>query len=195
MARHVGITGNIGAGKTTVCREFERLGVPVYYADARAKQLMQVDAALRESIVQAFGAPAYRPDGALDRAWLAARVFEDAGALATLNALVHPAVASDAAAWQSRQTHPYTLHEAAIIFEIGSADAYDDVIVVDCPRHVRERRVRERDGIDAAAFAARADKQWSDERKRSAADYLIVNDGTTLLLPQILRLDRRLRAE
>ena len=193
MARHIGITGNIGAGKTTVCREFERLGVPVYYADARAKALMQTDPELRQSITNSFGPEAYRNDGTLDRSWLAARVFEDAAALEKLNGIVHPAVARDATDWQRRQNHPYTLHEAAIIYEIGSADAYHGVIVVHCPRPIRERRVRNRDGIDGAAFAARADKQWTDERKRLAADYLVVNDGKTLLLPQVLRLDRRLR--
>lgn len=193
MGRHIGITGNIGAGKTTVCREFERLGVPVYYADARAKELMQADPELRTAIISAFAPEAYHPDGTLDRGWLAARVFQDAAALQRLNGLVHPAVARDAAAWQSRQDHAYTLHEAAIIYEIGSAAAYDATIVVHCPRPIRERRVRQRDGIDATAFAARADKQWSDERKREAADYVIVNDGASLLLPQILRLDRVLR--
>ena len=193
MGRYVGITGNIGAGKTTVCREFERLGVPVYYADTRAKQLMQENSELRAAIADAFGPEAYRTDGTLDRSWLAARVFGDGAALERLNALVHPAVARDAATWQSRQKAPYTLHEAAILLEIGSAEAYDAVVVVDCPRPIRERRVRERDGIDAAAFAARADKQWSDRRKRAAADFVVVNDGLTLLLPQVLRLDRRLR--
>ena len=193
MGRYVGITGNIGAGKTTVCREFERLGVPVYYADTRAKQLMQENSELRAAIADAFGPEAYRTDGTLDRSWLAARVFGDGAALERLNALVHPAVARDAATWQSRQKAPYTLHEAAILLEIGSAEVYDAVVVVDCPRPIRERRVRERDGIDAAAFAARADKQWSDRRKRAAADFVVVNDGLTLLLPQVLRLDRRLR--
>ena len=193
MALSIGITGNIGAGKTTVCRDFERLGVPVYYADHRAKELMNENERLRDLIQQDFGKEAYGPDGRLDRGYLARLVFNDPAALARLNGYVHPIVAADARDWQHRQQSPYTLHEAAIILEIGSRDRYDALIVVSCPYPIRQARVMQRDGIDAAAFAARADKQWSDERKDAAADYLVLNDGQHLLLPQILRIDGQLR--
>ncbi|WP_116105484.1 dephospho-CoA kinase [Lewinella sp. IMCC34191] len=193
MVLSIGITGNIGAGKTTVCRDFERLGVPVYYADARAKELMVEHPDLKGAIVADFGQESYTSAGQLDRAYLAQRVFNDPAALQRLNSYVHPVVAEDARAWHHRQTAPYSLHEAAIIYEIGSGEAYDAVIVVACPYPTRLERVRQRDGIDEAAFAARADKQWSDERKEAAADFLIHNDGKALLLPQILRIDRQLR--
>ncbi|WP_420460255.1 dephospho-CoA kinase [Neolewinella sp.] len=192
MPKRIGITGNIGAGKTTVCREFERLGVPVYYADDRAKRLMVEDAMLREAISGRFGQQAYSA-GELDRAYLSSQVFGDALALADLNSLVHPVVARDGNSWHQRQTHPYTLHEAAILFEIDAAASYDEVVVVSCPVGERRRRVMGRDQISAAQFAQRAAKQWSDERKEAAADYLITNDGRTLLLPQILVLDRQFR--
>ena len=193
MSKRIGITGNIGAGKTTACREFERLGIPVYYADERAKLLMVEDDSLRRGIVAAFGEQAYTPTG-LNRDFLGRSVFGDPERLAVLNGLVHPAVARDAERWQQRQTAaPYTLHEAAIILEIGAQAQYDKLIVVDCPLAVRQRRVMTRDGASAEAFLARAERQWSDERKRAAADYLIVNDGRSLLLPQVLRIDRLLR--
>ena len=195
MPLSIGITGNIGAGKTTVCHEFARLGVPVYYADQRAKELMNEDAGLKQLILDDFGAEAYGPEGRLDRAHLARLVFHDPAALARLNGYVHPAVARDAREWQQRQTAPYTLHEAAIILEIGSRDRYDALVVVSCPYPVRLQRVQARDGITEADFAARADKQWSDERKEAAADYLIRNDGRQLLLPQILRIDAQLRRQ
>ncbi|PPK86412.1 dephospho-CoA kinase [Neolewinella xylanilytica] len=193
MALRIGITGNIGAGKTTVCRDFERLGVAVYYADVRAKELMNENPVLRRSIVNDFGPDSYGPDGRLDRAYLAERVFTDPAALARLNAHVHPTVAEDAAAWHRRQRGPYTLHEAAILLEIGSRDQYDGMIVVSCPYPIRMARVMQRDGISEEDFAARADKQWTDERKAAAADFLIHNDGRQLLLPQILATDRQLR--
>ena len=192
MAKRIGITGNIGAGKTTVCREFERLGVPVYYADDRAKQLMVEDDLLREAIMNRFGKQAYTARG-LDRAYLGSRVFGDGVALAELNSLVHPVVARDGRVWHEQQTHPYTLHEAAILFEIGAADEYEAVVVVSCSVAERRRRVVERDGITTAQFEQRAARQWSDERKEAAADYLVTNDGRTLLVPQILGLDRQLR--
>lgn len=193
MSKRVGITGNIGAGKTTVCREFERLGIPVYHADERAKRLMVEDDSLRQGIISAFGAAAYTPTG-LNRALLSQSVFGDPDRLAVLNGLVHPAVARDAEQWHAAQTGaPYTLHEAAIILEIGAEAHYDSLIVVDCPLPLRQQRVLARDGGSAEAFVARASRQWSDERKRAAADHLIVNDGRSLLLPQVLQIDRRLR--
>ncbi|MBB4078126.1 dephospho-CoA kinase [Lewinella aquimaris] len=192
-AKRIGITGNIGAGKTTVCREFERLGVPVYYADARAKVLMVDDPLLRGSIAERFGANSYTPEGQLNRSHLADRVFGDAAALAALNELVHPAVARDAAAWHTQQTHPYTLHEAAILYEIGAAGAYDGIIVVACPQEIRFDRVMGRDGVDRSAVESRAARQWSDEEKEAAADYVIRNDGQRLILPQVLRVDRLIR--
>lgn len=195
MGKRIGITGNIGAGKTTVCREFERLGVPVYFADVRAKELMVSDAGLREGILETFGTRSYLQDGRIDRAYLAGQVFGDAAALARLNALVHPVVARDAAGWHDSHHTPYTLHEAAILFEIGADAEYDAMVVVDCPYPVRQRRVMSRDGITVEAFAARANEQWPDDRKREAADYLIVNDGKRLILPQVLALDRIFRRD
>lgn len=191
--RHYGITGNIGSGKTTVCRQFERLGVPVYYTDVAAKRLMTEDSQLVEAIRNTFGAAAYRPDGSLDRGYLAERVFGDDDQLRQLNALVHPAVHRDATDWRSRQSAPYTLYESALIFEIDAADRFDGVIVVAAPEAVRRQRVMVRDGVTAEAFAARAAKQLPDETKERRADHVILNDGRRLLLPQVLRLHRTLR--
>lgn len=192
MPHHYAITGNIGSGKTTVCREFARLGVPVYYADAAAKRLMHEDPTLIADLKTAFGPETYLPDGTLNRAWLAKKAFSDDAALATLNGLVHPAVHRDAAAWRAQQRAPYTLYEAAIVFELGRQDDFAGVIVVAAPEATRRERVMARDGVDAAAFAARAAKQWPDAKKEAAADFCLYNDGRRLLLPQILRLHRQL---
>ncbi len=190
---HYAITGNIGSGKTTVCRIFERLGVPVYYADAAAKRLMLEDEDLRNGLVSAFGAATYLPDGTLNRSWLAERAFSNDEALAQLNALVHPAVHRDAEQWKQRHAaHSYTLYEAAIVFEIGGQDRFDAVVVVAAPEAVRQARVIARDQTTPEAFAARAAKQWPDEKKEAAANHIIKNDGQRLLLPQVLRLHRQL---
>ncbi|WP_026231654.1 dephospho-CoA kinase [Neolewinella persica] len=189
---HYAVTGNIGSGKSTVCHQFEQLGIPVYYADAAAKRLMHEDQVLISALKQAFGEETYLPDGTLNRPWLAKKVFSDDEALATLNGLVHPAVHRDADVWRSRQTAPYTLYEAAIVFELGRQDDFAGVIVVAASEDIRKTRVMQRDGVDEAAFAARAAKQWPDDKKEAAADFLIINDGRRLLLPQILRLHRKL---
>lgn len=186
------ITGNIGSGKTTVCREFGRLGIPVYYTDTAAKRLMTTDETLRAGLITAFGEETYLPNGQLNRAYLAKRAFGDATELQRLNDLVHPAVHRDADAWLQRQTAPYALYETALVFEIGQEDRFDGIVVVAAEERIRRQRVMQRDGVSAEAFAARAGKQWPDDRKENAADHLIVNDGKQLLLPQVLALNRRL---
>ncbi len=191
---HYAVTGNIGSGKSTVCREFERLGIPVYYADSGAKRLMREDTALRQGLIEAFGPETYLQDGTLNRSWLAQKAFADDTTLSQLNSLVHPAVHRDAKAWRGQQTAPYTLYEAAIVFELDRAADFSGVIVVAAPETVRRQRVMARDGVDAAAFAARAAKQWLDDKKEAAADYLINNDGYHLLLPQVLGLHAKLLA-
>jgi len=188
---HYAITGNIGSGKTTVCRLFERMGVPVYYADTAAKRLMLEDKTLKNGLINAFGPETYLPDGQLNRKWLAKKAFSNDETLAQLNALVHPAVHKDADRWKARHAdHAYTLYEAAIVFEIGGQDRFDAVIVVAAPEDIRRNRVVLRDQTTPEAFAARAAKQWSDAKKEAAADHVINNDGKRLLLPQVLRLHR-----
>ncbi|OAV44956.1 dephospho-CoA kinase [Lewinella sp. 4G2] len=183
----IGLTGNIGSGKTTVGREFERLGIPVYYADAAAKRLMREDLELRVAIQDRFGKASYQTDGELNRTYLAEQVFGDDEALAALNALVHPAVHRDAESWRAGHHHaPYLLYEAAILLEIGRAHAFEAVLVVHAPLEERMRRVMARDGATEAAFQARAAKQWTDERKLAAADFIINNRGGDLIWPQIL---------
>jgi dephospho-CoA kinase len=190
---HHAITGNIGSGKTTVCRIFEHLGVPVYYADAAAKRLMLEDAELKSGLISAFGPETYFADGQLNRNWLAKKAFSDDETLATLNALVHPAVHQNAERWKGEHREfPYTLYEAAIVFEIGGSERFDQVIVVAAPEETRRDRVIARDSTTSKAFAARAAKQWPDDKKEAAADHIIVNDGKRLLLPQVLRLHRLL---
>lgn len=185
---HYCLTGNIGSGKTTVAKQFELLGIPVYYADAAAKRLMQEDGDLRAGLISRFGSQTYQPDGQLNRAHLA-QAFGDAKALDDLNGLVHPAVHRDSAAWRlANKNAPYTLYEAAITLELGRAADFSGIIVVHAPEGERQRRVQLRDGATPEQFAARAARQWPDDRKLAAADYVIQNTGRELLLPQILHL-------
>jgi len=185
----IGITGGIGSGKSTVCGIFETLGVPVYYADTRAKQLMQQDPALIAALQKHFGAAVFSANGQLDRAYLSGLVFGDAEKVALLNSLVHPVVAADSEAWMAmHHKEPYVLKEAALLFESGSYRALDAIICVTAPLALRLKRVMERDGTSREAVLARIHHQWPQEEKDALADYLIVNDGTQLLLPQVLNI-------
>ena len=185
---HYCLTGNIGSGKTTVAKQFELLGIPVYYADAAAKRLMHDDAELQAALIDRFGPETYHSDGQLNRAHLA-QAFADETALNDLNNLVHPAVHRDSAAWRrANGDAPYTLYEAAITLELGREKDFTGIIVVHAPEAERRRRVLLRDSATPEQFAARAARQWSDERKLAAADHVIQNAGRELILPQILHL-------
>ena len=193
MTRRIGITGGIGSGKTTVCKIFAVLGIPVYYADDRAKWLMQHDPQLIEQIKAHFGEKAYGPDGQLQRAYLAGIVFKDQKKLEQLNAIVHPAVREDGLAWDRQHTDtPYTLREAALLYESGISELLDQIIVVTAPEELRIQRVMQRDGVDATAVRARMDKQWPEEKKVALADFVIHNDGRQSLIQQVYQIHQQL---
>lgn len=187
----VGITGGIGSGKTTTCQIFEALGVPVYYADFRAKYLMANNTTLKRKIVQAFGERAYK-DGELNREYLAKEVFGSKEKLSVLNGLVHPAVADDFDAWlDEKKQSPYVLKEAAILFESGAYHNVDVTVLVIAPKETRVDRVSKRDGSSREEIIQRMNNQWTQERKAKLADHIINNDGTQFLIPQVLELHRR----
>ncbi len=184
----VGITGGIGSGKTTVCQIFEALGIPVYYADARAKWLTTHDLELKAGIRALFGDEAYTPEGAYNRAYVAGIVFSQPDTLKQLNALIHPAVAQDSLQWHIAQQPkgvPYTLYEAALMIESGNYRALDAIIVVTAPEDLRIQRVMKRDAVTEEQVRARMQYQLTEEQKMACAHYMIHNDGHHLLLPQV----------
>jgi dephospho-CoA kinase len=190
----IGITGGIGSGKSTVCRIFETFGIPVYYADDRAKAIMVEDEELIQKLKKAFGDFVYLQDGSLNRAGLAEVVFNDKKKLELLNSIVHPAVYRDGEKWQMAQKNvPYTLKENAIMFETGGHQFMDKVITVFASKDVRLERVMKRDGTDSATIEARMDKQMADEEKVKLADFVIYNDGKQALIPQIWTIHQTLK--
>lgn len=193
----IGITGGIGSGKSIVAQVFATLGAPVYDSDSRAKWLMAHDARLREQLQAAFGAEAYDAAGQLNRPYLARVAFHDMAQLARLNALVHPRVGEDFAAWAADQLAagcPYVLKEAALLYESGAYRGLDGIITVFAPAAARTARVLRRDAQRSAAeVAAIMAKQLSDEEKLARADYVVYNDDSQLVLPQVLALDAAFR--
>lgn len=184
----IGVTGGIGSGKTLVCRIFNVLGIPVFNADKEAKRLMTANQALVTSIRTAFGEQAYSADGELNNTYLANTVFNDKAALDKLNALVHPVVIRAGEDWANAQHTPYTIKEAALLFESGSYKNNDYNILVTAPAALRIKRVMVRDGVTASQVQRRMDNQWSDDEKAARADFTIINDGVQALIPQVLKL-------
>lgn len=190
--KKIGITGGIGSGKTTICKIFESLDIPVYYADDRAKALITEDVTLVKNIKNLLGEESYLSDGSYNRKYVANIVFNDAEKLKQLNALVHPAVAKDTILWQRSQVSvPYTLKEAALIVETGGHHELDFLITVWAPREVRIDRVVRRDNISREAVEARINKQMPEIEKLKIAHFVIINDGKTSLVQQVAKLHRR----
>lgn len=188
----VGITGGIGAGKSTVARIFKTLGIPVYDADSRAKWLMNNDRELKEGIVSLFGTEAYDHQQ-INRTHIARLAFSDQSLLSSLNALVHPAVAKDFDKWAGKQTTPYVLKEAALLFESGSYQSLSAIITVTADESLRMHRVLKRDAHrteqDVKKMMA---AQWSEDKKVARSQYIITNDETTAVIPQILKIHEQL---
>lgn len=181
----VGLTGNIGSGKSTVGRIFEVLGAPVFHADASGRSVMMRDD-VKHAIARHFGDHVVDGTGQIDRKALAGIVFKHPEELAWLNALIHPLVLEEYRIWHARQDAPYTIHEAAIVLEHGLQHWFDKIVLVIAPPALRMRRVMARDGMSEAAFQSRAAMQWNEARQASYADFLINNDEMQALLPQVL---------
>lgn len=183
----IGITGGIGSGKSTVCKIFEQLGIPVYSADLEARELMNTDKMLVAALKKEFGADIYDAKGELIRPKLAALVFGDKTKVEKLNALVHPAVKEHFKQWSNTQTNcPYVIKEAALMFESESYKGLDYVITVTAPKEVRLKRVIERDGAKRADVLKRMNNQLSEKERVVRADFVIKNDGKHPLIPQVM---------
>lgn len=191
----VGITGGIGSGKTTICKIFEILNIPIYYSDEEAKKLMVTNELLIQDLKDFLGPNAYTEDGQLNRAYIADIVFNDQSKLDRLNSIVHPAMYKDGQRWHQRQKDvPYTLKEAAILFESKGHTLMDKTILVVAPKELRIQRVMARDKTTKEAVLARISKQMPDEEKIPLADYIILNNGKAPLVPQILKIHDKLSA-
>ena len=186
-----GITGGIGSGKTTICRLFELLGIPVFYADDEARRLMDEDPELIAAIKNLLGDEVYNASG-LNRKLVGERVFNSPEKLAQLNALVHPVSIAYATEWMNKQQSPYVLKEAAIFFETGANKAMDVMIGVDAPEAIRIERTMQRSSLSREEVQARIARQMNNEEKMRLCDYVINNDGLHALVPQVLALHQTL---
>ena len=186
----IGITGGIGSGKSTICKIFTCLGVPVYDADSRAKSIMTTDGILIEQIKKEFGDLAYLSDGSLDREYLSRLIFENQEKRTLLNQMVHPRVAADTDRWldQNREA-TYVVREAALLIESGAYLRVDKVLLVTAPEELRIKRVLARDPHRLREEVVKImATQLPEEEKKKVADVVVYNDETQLLVPQILHL-------
>lgn len=192
MSKKVGITGGIGTGKSFVAKVFKTLGIPFYDADKEAKIIMSESDVIRQSLQHAFGIDTYFEDGSLNRKLLASKVFNNPAQLTILNNIVHPVVIEAAKKWGDEQTAVYSLKEAALLFESKSYTTLDYTIVVTAPLELRIERVMKRDAVTREEVLRRINSQMPEEEKIKMADFVIINDEITPLLPQIEKINRKI---
>jgi dephospho-CoA kinase len=172
MSFVLGLTGSIGMGKSTTAKMFADQGVPVWDADATVHRLYQPGQAAALAVGQVFP-QALTPEGTVDRAILRAMINADPTVLDRLNALVHPLVAQDRAAFLvTHQQAPIVLLDVPLLFETGLDAACDGVAVVSAPENIQRERVLAR-GTSANELAILLSRQLPDAEKRARADYLI----------------------
>ena len=190
----VGITGNIGSGKSTVARLFEMLGVPVFYADKEARLISEQTDVLNE-IQKTFGDIAITEDGSLNRKEVASIVFGDAEKLSQLNSIIHPRVRDYFNEWcVMRQSALYVLLESAILFESGLDYLCDKIILVTAPEEIRIRRVMQRDHFSRQEVITRMSNQWAEARLLNLSDFEIVNDDCASLIEQVANINSKLNS-
>ncbi|MBM3158816.1 MAG: dephospho-CoA kinase [Bacteroidetes bacterium] len=189
----VGLTGGIGSGKTTVAHIFESLGIPVFYADQVAKQIMADNPVMVAAIKEKFGALAYSGN-TLNKEYIADIIFSDPQKLTWMNQLIHPATIKAANDWFVAQKSPYAIKEAALLFESGANRDLDYAVGVVAPVSLRIERVMKRDGSTLPAIKQRMANQLDEESRDKKCDFLLYNNDTKPLLAQVIELDKKLRA-
>ncbi|MCD4773715.1 MAG: dephospho-CoA kinase [Bacteroidales bacterium] len=188
----IGLTGSIGSGKTTIARIFQSLNVKVYYADIEGKKFLK-NINVKENIRSIFGNSVFNNYSEVDRKILADIVFSDYESLKKLNNIIHPLVENDFKDWAlALSSEKYIIHESAIIFESGLQNNFDEIITVTAPEELRLARIIERDNVKDEDFYKRVSNQWDDDKKIKMADYVIYNDVNHLLIPQVLKIHRKL---
>jgi dephospho-CoA kinase len=187
MARRLGVTGGIGSGKTTVCRIFRVLGVPVFVADAAAREVMNNDPGIRDRINSIAGKDLYS-GGELDRMELARLIFNRPEMLKSVNAAVHPVVLQIFSKWADESDAPYVIMEAAVLFE-SKADTYvDRVVSISAPVEERIARVMGRNELSREQVIERIKNQLEDDEREEQSYYVINNADNEMIIPEILKI-------
>jgi dephospho-CoA kinase len=198
MSVIIGLTGGIGSGKSTIAKVFANLGVPVFDADATAKELMNSNPIIKDALKNAFGKEVYTPKSEtnhaeiLNRAYLSKLVFEDPSKLAILNSIVHPITIQAAIDWANTQSTPYVIKESALFFESGSVAGVKKMIGVSALKSLRILRVMKRDNCTKEAVEKRMANQIEESIKMKLCDWVIINDDQQLVLPQVVALHEKI---
>lgn len=180
----IGITGGIGSGKSIICSVIEKIGFPVFYSDKEAKEILVSDEEVINKLTSLIGEDLYR-DGVFHKEILANKIFKEPSIKEKVNSIIHPRVRERFSQWADTQNSSLVFNEAAILFETGMYKNYDATVLVTAPEPIRIYRAMKRDQTSKEAIEDRIKNQWSDEQKKKLADYIILNDDETPVMPQL----------
>lgn len=183
----LGVTGGIGSGKTTVCKVFNVLGIPVFSTDPEAHELLTSNNEIINKINSIAGKNLYT-SGTLDRKELATLIFNDSSLLKKVNSIVHPAVVKRFLKWEMEQSAPYVIMEAAILFESGASKLVDRVATVVAPEEERINRVIVRNHLTREEVMERIRNQMNDEERIKLSDFVIYNSENDMIIPSIIKI-------
>ena len=183
----IGVTGGIGSGKTSVCRVFNVLGIPVFSSDAVARRIMDSDDEIIEKVKTIAGKDVYF-SGTLDRAKLAGIIFNNASLLEEINKIVHPVVFEQFNIWVNSVSAPYSIMEAAILIESGASKLVDKIATIATPEEERLSRVTLRSRLSRHQVMERMKNQLDDETRIKLSDYVIYNSENDMIIPAIIRI-------
>ncbi len=186
--KKVAITGNIGSGKSLVCKIFNHIGINTFHSDEETKKLYFLPE-IKKEIINHFGEEVYFSDGSLNKKLLSYHLFQNKEALQFIEDLLYPKLNQVFDEWCERQTSGFVLFESAILFEKNFDKQFDKIIFVSAPEEVRLRRAMLRDNCDEENVRSRMRLQWDEETKISKSDYVINNDGVEMLIPQVVKIN------
>ena len=190
--KRIGISGNIGSGKSYVCKIFNQLGISTFHSDEETKKLYFLPDVKKE-IIGRFGEEVYFADGSLNKKLLSYHLFQNPEALKFIEALLYPKLNQVFDEWCEQQPSEYVLFESAILFEKNFDKQFDKIIFVSAPESIRLQRAMERDKCDEENVRSRMRLQWDEETKKSKSDYIINNDGAEDIMPQIVKINSEIQ--
>lgn len=191
--KKIGITGNIGSGKTYVCNAFKTIGIPVFYSDEETKSLYLLPE-IKRIITNRFGDDAYLDNGLLNKSQLSKILFNNKAELTFVEGLLYPELNKRFQTWCEDQDSPYVLFESALIFEKEIGILFDKIILISAPEEIRKQRVIQRDNCSPESFLSRARLQQNEELNIGRADFVITNDGVRNIFSQVRSIDSQIRA-
>lgn len=189
--KRIGITGNIGSGKSLVCKLFNQLGINTFYSDEETKKLYFLPE-IKEQILNYFKDKIYFEDGTLNKKLLSYHLFKNPKALQFIEDILYPQLNKTFDVWCEKQKSDYILFESAILFEKNFDSQFDDIIFVSAPEEVRLQRAMQRDKCDEENVRSRMRLQWDEDIKKAKSAFIINNDGNEMLIPQVLKIHKNL---